>query len=393
MSMPSLAVIGGGIFGLTAALEAARLKMAVSVFERSANALQGASKINTGVVHLGYHYPRSMETVLQSQRGSAPFTERFSDCILSDFPKYYCVASEASLTSAEAYLAFCEQRHLPYRLEYPPDPFLDRERVRLSIRVSEGIFDYRALRARLLEELNRYRHVSLLTQHEVVGAAVLNHGDRRKRLQVLSNGSVTEQEFDCVLNASYANTNFVNSLFGAEPLNLQYEVSEFVVLSIPWQDGPLAVTVMDGPFCTINPFGFTGLYSLGHVETTIRKRSIGHTPSFDCQEAPLNLCRMESNRRLLGDCNLCHAKPSTIFPEMVRKSQVFFPILSQARHERSYFVMRCVLAHHEFDDARPTLVLNVGPGIWSILGGKLDTSLDAAQEFRASLEAHLASAI
>ncbi|MBI4454609.1 MAG: FAD-dependent oxidoreductase [Acidobacteria bacterium] len=386
--VPSLAIIGGGIFGLTAAIEAAQLQVEVSVFDRNAEIVQGATKMNTGVIHLGYHYPRSMETVLQSKRGQVKFQSRFSDCIMSTFDKYYCVASEGSLTGARNYLEFCEQNQLPFSVEFPPDPFLNKKKVELSIRVPEGVFDYRRLRERLLEQLRSFDNVSLLRRHEVVRASLSNHN--RKALDFVCNATLMRREFDFVLNASYANTNFINSFFGAEPFDLQYELSEFIVISIPWHaDHPIGVTVMDGPFCSLNPFGFSNFYSIGHVDSTIRKRSIGHYPSFDCQESPGNRCRWESGRRVLGDCDLCDAKPATNYAELVGKSAIFFPILAQCRHERSYFVMRCVLANRDHDDARPTLVQYMGSGVWTVFGGKVDTSLDAAEEFRNSLKAQL----
>ncbi len=386
-SVPSLAIIGGGIFGLAAAVEAAQLKVEVSVFDRNPEVLQGATKMNNGVIHLGYHYPRSVETVLQSKRGYLKFQSRFPDCVVSTFSKYYCIASEGSLTSAKDYLNFCEENQLPYSIEFPPDPLINREKVELSIRVPEGVLDYRRLRDRLVSQLRTFQNVSLLKQHEVVGGSLSN--DNRKELHFLYNGMLLCQEFDYVLNASYANTNFVSSIFGAELLDLQYELSEVPIISIPWHDDPIGVTVMDGPFCALNPFGFTNSYTITHVEESILKRSIGDFPSFDCQETPVNQCRLGSGRQMLGDCNQCEARPSSNFSEIIRKAMSFFPILADARHERSYFVMRCVLANRDLDDARPTLVRYMGFGVWSIFGGKIDTSLDAAEEFRIFLETHL----
>lgn len=386
-SVPSLAIIGGGIFGLTAAIEAAKLKVNISVFDRSSEILQGASKLNNGVVHMGYHYPRSLETVLQSKRGCERFQARFPDCVMSTFDKYYCIASEGSLTTAKEYLAFCEQAELPYRIEFPPDPFINRERVDLSIRVPEAMFDYRRVRNQLLEQLSACKKVTLLRQHIIIQASLSNQN--RKRLRVSYNGEYVWQEFDFVLNASYANTNAILSMFGGELFDLQYELSEVPLISIPWRADPIGVTVMDGPFCALNPFGFSNCYTITHVELSIRERSIGDFAAFECQEAPLNDCRLESGTRILGDCNLCQARPSTNFHALVEKSQDFFPILARSHHERSYFVMRCVLAKRDFDDARPTLVHYMGSGVWTIFGGKVDTCLDAAENFRTSLEAHL----
>ena len=59
-----IAVIGGGIFGITTAFTLGE-EYDVELFEKNNDLLKAASGSNQYRVHRGYHYPRSMKTVLE----------------------------------------------------------------------------------------------------------------------------------------------------------------------------------------------------------------------------------------------------------------------------------------------------------------------------------------
>ena len=102
-----VAVIGGGIFGAEVALAAASLGLSVKIFEAKDSIMAGASKNNQNRLHLGFHYPRDLETGRQSIRGFYDFKEKYHDCVMGQFDNAYFIASEGSLTSPENYLKFC----------------------------------------------------------------------------------------------------------------------------------------------------------------------------------------------------------------------------------------------------------------------------------------------
>jgi L-2-hydroxyglutarate oxidase LhgO len=62
MGKSLVTVTGGGIFGCTTALELSAKGFDVNLFELNDDILKGASKNNFNRVHLGYHYPRDLET-------------------------------------------------------------------------------------------------------------------------------------------------------------------------------------------------------------------------------------------------------------------------------------------------------------------------------------------
>ena len=71
--MKRIAVVGGGIFGTTAALYAARAGHTVHLFEKRPSLLREASGINQYRLHRGYHYPRSTDTALSALQAESSF--------------------------------------------------------------------------------------------------------------------------------------------------------------------------------------------------------------------------------------------------------------------------------------------------------------------------------
>ena len=60
--LPKALVVGGGIFGSTAAIGVSNNGYNVKLTEKLDDVMKGASDINQYRLHKGYHYPRSNET-------------------------------------------------------------------------------------------------------------------------------------------------------------------------------------------------------------------------------------------------------------------------------------------------------------------------------------------
>ena len=101
-----IAVIGGGIFGITTAFTLGE-KYDVELFEKNNDLLKAASGSNQYRVHRGYHYPRSVQTVLEIMKSENSFQKIFSDATVSNYEHYYCIAKKNSFTSAKQFVDFC----------------------------------------------------------------------------------------------------------------------------------------------------------------------------------------------------------------------------------------------------------------------------------------------
>ena len=87
-----IAIIGSGFFGLAIAFELSKKGHLVNIFEKENEILQGASKKNQFRFHLGYHYPRSQETVDEVKKSNKSFINFYSNKVFGKTKNYYAIS-------------------------------------------------------------------------------------------------------------------------------------------------------------------------------------------------------------------------------------------------------------------------------------------------------------
>jgi len=80
-----IAIIGAGIFGTISAAFLAQSGHSVHLYESKSQILSGASGNNSNRLHLGFHYPRDLETALQSRQGYEDFRKYFLSQLKATF--------------------------------------------------------------------------------------------------------------------------------------------------------------------------------------------------------------------------------------------------------------------------------------------------------------------
>jgi hypothetical protein len=172
-----------------------------------------------------------------------------------------------------------------------------------------------------------------------------------------------------VINATYAATNAVNRLFGIGDLGLTHEISEIAFVSSPqFQDKGL--TVMDGPFGSIMPYGRSGLLSLSSVAYTHHKISYEALPVFDCQEQ-----RSGCSAEAPAICTDCAVRPQSNVRKMLAQMGLYFSDAVQFEYFFSYFTIKSKLKSSYIDDSRPTEIalLKKKPDFYCLFAGKINS--------------------
>ncbi|PCI30369.1 hypothetical protein COB55_00170 [Candidatus Wolfebacteria bacterium] len=357
-------VIGGGIFGILSALEIAKKGYSVVVFEKASEIITGASLVNQCRVHMGYHYPRDEKTARESRRTNAIFERFFDKAIVKDLNNYYLIAKHGSLTNPEDFHQFCRKLRLPYKKSWPVEANLSKEKISLSAKVPEKIFDANVIRDILNKKIAMTPNMTLLTKTEVVGIKKNSDG-----FNIIYKTGKVQKTVNCgaIINAAYGNINHINSLFGL-PLNTyQYELCEMPVVKTPWSKE--GWSVIDGPFFGVMPFGFSKKYLFYDVELSVLERVVGEAPNFKFDIPYYN----DEKRRMRRFDN--YKKKWAPYLEDIEKCQ---PI-------SSLYVTRVVLPKKEKTDARPTIINEVFPGFWQIFSGKVTTSVPRAIELGISV--------
>lgn len=352
-----VAVIGAGIFGAMIALNLHARGYRVSLIERSGTILGGASHNNQNRLHLGFHYPRDMETAQQCVRGFDRFIDEFPDCIYGAFPNAYFIAAHGSLTSPESYLDFC------HRLGQHFEPFdqtafpVEVCNVVQGIMCEEVIYDCGLLRSTLSVRFQK-AGLDLRLDTEV------------KKIQYLNDNYLLQCEhhafepFDAVVNATYADINRLTAQLGHKtPAHLyEYTVVPVIDVELP----PLGVTIMDGPFMTLLPYGKTGKFLLYHVQQTV----------IACETSKqINSAWLEPRTSPFDALD-----PAKFFEEIRDACVMYLPALKQAAMVGILKGPRMVLAQRDKTDARPSIIDSPQPGYFTVFSGKIDHSIWVAEE-------------
>jgi len=337
-AFPKVLVVGGGIFGTTAAIMLATSGYNVILHEELSGIMKCASDINQYRLHKGYHYPRSKDTAQECLDGMKSFKRKYGDSIVNgDINHYYAISSRDSLVSREEYIQFLDDMELDYNLH---EPFLGTD---LTIEVDEELFDKDRLRIQATQKMK--------------GAGVN---------VVLNKYTIKEDfdDYDYVVIATYSK---LNELLD-DKKQYQYEVVEKPVVKLPESYKNKSVVVMDGPFMCLDPYK-DGLHVLGHVKHAIHSTNVGTYP-------------MVLNKDIVGYLNngVIENPKITKIHKFIDAGMEYFEDFDKLEHIGSMFTVRTVLAHRDYDDARPTFVTKVNNKIYTIFSGKIGTCVEAANQ-------------
>ena len=342
-----IAVLGAGFFGSYAALHFARKGLKVILIDREPRPWSKASLVNQARVHSGYHYPRSIKTARLAQDHREQFINEHAYAINKKFTAYYAIERRNSLTNASQFERFCKKIGIP-AIETKRLDLFNHDTFEAVYETEEYSFDPLLIRQNYFDQIEAS---SIQTRYGWRPASVQNEGDHWiLRLSTDNDSAIENIRANNVINATYANINSVNRLFGAEEIPVSHELSEMVLL----QSGPLSdvgLTIMDGPFVSIMPYGRSGLTSLSSVRYTHTAYSANSDPSFPCQQRRLD-CTPDS----LRSCNSCRVKPPSNARKMLKQLNNYLAPGLQVAKQGSLMTVKTKLRSAMRDDGRPTEV-------------------------------------
>jgi glycine/D-amino acid oxidase-like deaminating enzyme len=343
MAKIKIGVIGGGIFGATTAVKLAQAGYSVDLYEKNDDLLCAASGINQYRLHRGYHYPRSAPTAISSITAEPSFIEEYKEAIINSPEHYYAIAKEKSFVNGEQFLAFCQKCNLEY--EKVDIPLIDKSKVDLIIRAEESLMNPLALR-------------------KVVWQKVKETGVKVHLDAEMNNDIFTSH--DVVVNATYANLNFILDKYPEAKRDYQFELCEKLVLKLPNEFAGKSIVILDGPFMCIDPYDDTGYHVMGNVVHAIHATNKGLFPVIP-----------EEFKSLLNK-GIIKNPPITNLKKFIDSAAEFMPAIKDAEHIGSMYTFRTVLPNVEKTDERPTLVYKVNDRLINIFSGKLGNSVQAA---------------
>ena len=368
-------IIGAGLYGLYAAAFCAERGQRVLVLEYDDAPFQRATYINQARVHMGYHYPRSLTTAVKSAGYFRRFTEDFGFCIHDKFEQIYATSGKFSWTNAKQFQEFCRAAEIKCE-EVASSKYFKDGMCDGAFLTEEYTYDAKILQKYYEDRLFGNSAVTFLF-HARIDKIV----KREETYEiVLAYGKSYETGY--VLNATYASVNQIigkvedasSGGFAGEMFQIKYELCEIILCKPSEQLKDIGITVMDGPFFSIMPFGKTGLHSLTAVTFTPHITSYDARPSFSCQNGMEGSCSPEN----LGNCSTCPNKPESAWPYMSHLADKYMKPEYAYTYVESLYSMKPILKSSEVDDSRPTAirVMSANPTFVSVLSGKINTVYD-----------------
>lgn len=360
-------IIGAGIYGLYSALYCGKKNENILVLEKDMEAFKRATYINQARVHMGYHYPRSYSTAVKSAGYFERFSKDFKFSIVSEFDQIYGISNDFSWTNAKQFKKFCKDTNIFYE-EVPCEKYFKPKMCDGAFVTHEYAYDAQILKEYFLEEIEKYSNIQIRYNSNITK---IDLTDDYYEIRLDTNETF-QTEF--LLNCAYAGTNEIIDKLGYEKFKLKYELCEIILCEVNNKLNNVGITVMDGPFFSIMPFGKTGYHSLTSVTFTPHKTSYDELPIFKCQDRSKGYCSMNN----LGNCNECIAKPNTSWEYMNGLAKKYLKDDFEFKYAGSLFSMKPILKSSEIDDSRPTVIktFTTNPTFISVLSGKINTVYD-----------------
>lgn len=309
-------IIGGGYFGIFAASTAPEVESVIVI--DSQEILKGASKYNQARLHTGAHYLRSPQTIRKCQSDLKSFTDAFQSALNDSYDSYYAFPNHNNLASPETFEYVMKSHNIPTKRA--TSALLSQQVSPVQFIVPEPSIDHYRMRQILLGRIG-----SNVEVHENVFN--LNFDVSAKRILVTYQSPHGRYNFRVgkrLILAVYASNPDLLKQLRLTSQNYTTEAARILYAYIPQMQG-LGITLVDGPFLSVIPWGNTGLHSItsvkyshskGQPDTRIDELILNHVQHFLANEIDIYVHERKWITKIFWN-------PNPIFDERVTCIQTF----------------------------------------------------------------------
>lgn len=293
---------------------------------------------------MGYHYPRSKATRVQTAKGFLAFVERYPDLLIRKGWNFYGISAVGSLMDWDTYLDVLRASGLPFDLADPAEHGFSNLSGLLTC--DEMYVD--AIRA---ERFFTERLVGI-TRFGTDVSAISQHSD-----SVTVNGT---DGFDHIIDCTYG------ALHAIRPDNIRYEGIDLALFEDITGGKDFSYVIMDGTFQSLTPWPSSEgkrLYSLYDVLCSPVVRS----ETFARTEAALHA---------RGNGSGSHS--ATELGRLTERAEHYFPEFNKAfRYRGKASTVRVTL---DENDANRSCIVQADRRVVKVFSGKINSVFHAAEE-------------
>lgn len=339
------------MFGSTIAFHLAELGKEVTVFEQNFQLLDGSTPRSVLRLHLGLHYPRDVLTAKQSIEGFRHFVSEYAEAVDFDFDNFYGISAVGSKVDSNQFRTFLREVRAPFseRDVGELDKYgFEASRLESLFSSPEGVVEPSRLR-KLLESRLQEADVDVRLSKKVSRLIHSGFG-----WLILDSEGQEMGYFDLVVLATYGLDEIViQSEVATRQLLFEFQNTLVLRASLPRLRG-LGITVIDGDFLTLLPEAF-GEHHLVYAPN----------PSVISREESHQATATTHGTYSEGDWAIASN-------QILDRLKHFFPHQEEDIVFEELRGKRAVEAQVRQTDRRQTNLLELGPGLVSIMSGKID---------------------
>jgi hypothetical protein len=348
-----VAVIGGGIFGTVIADLLSRSGHEISIFEKQTDLFQGATGNSSNRLHLGFHYPRDLETAVQSLEGFSNFTSFYPDACNFKFPCVYALSESDSKITIEHFLRFLEIANLEAEAIDSRSLSIygfDTNTISQAWRTQEGVVDVDALKGSLIGRLKQQQVVINLRTE------ITRVSKRGKWWKIEYKGG--EEEFDFVVIATYGVDEIETPDLVVPRSKSIYQATLILQakLSVP----RFGMTVIDGDFITVLPKGFSNTFLI-----------YAPGPSVIAESEDLRYVKSKSK-------SVTDLKINSMY--LRERFRFYFPHVDSEFSDDLLVTIRNLEMSTRVTDKRVSRIEELAPNLVSVRSGKIDHAILIGKE-------------
>lgn len=234
-----IGIIGAGFYGISIAT-ALSVNHEVDLYESAPEPMLGASIYNQHRLHLGFHYPRCDKTIIQAKSCFERFLNDYDDCTF-EIPANYYLNHKKSFVTGDQFSSKMESHNLDFETTLIPSKIVSPKDYDFSCVVPERGINTERFRQKTISNLASSK-VNLILNTKVKCAEI-------------------RHQYDFVINCTYTDPH------DSYDIDTKAELAILLVCKSDESWHNKAITIMDGPFCSIYP-GNPGHHTISSVVFT-----------------------------------------------------------------------------------------------------------------------------
>jgi hypothetical protein len=230
-----ICIIGGGFYGCFLSHKLSKYGI-INLYEKSPKICQKSATNNQNRLHLGYHYPRSLETIEQVIKNHNDFLNEFSNCIMQFDKNIYAVHENSKVCFKDYKLIFDSYSSISHQ-ELPSNDEVwklikNKNVFSGALITNEPVIDTKKLSNFMFNRIYNNKKINLYCNYEV-------NSENIEQLKIQN---------DYIINCT-----------GIDPFKFSNKKMEFkneqCIIPILEDNrySNMGFTIMDGPFCSLYP--------------------------------------------------------------------------------------------------------------------------------------------